>query len=349
MEAYYGGQEVSDILKTFKLEWQAEAIGRCCDQMDEYVADLMAIHGEPKMVLEATRSLLYDDTVFGTTDVTLFFPETRHLVIVDYKFGMGEVMAEENEQLMVYALAALPGFDAASVEIAICQPRVKQIETWITTPEALNTWATDVLYPAIEAAKDPNAVRSPGPVQCVYCDYGSRKGCPELGNAILEAYETVSEVSETLLPSVTTEELDILAGYIPFFETACSVIGKCITNRMLDGEVFENHKLVRKDTHLKWEDPEVADKFLARKKLNTEQRYAKKLISPSQAKKLLEYTKMAPPEKKALDKHIIKPEGEIVFAKRGDKRQEVTVEKPVEQIEIDFDTLVVPEDLSSIF
>jgi hypothetical protein len=352
MEAYYGGLEVTDIAKAFKLEWQLEAVSKCCDQMDEYIADLMSIHGEPEMHLEATRSLLYDETVFGTTDVTIFFPATSHLVIADYKFGMGEVMAEENEQLMVYAIAGLSAFPSVtSVEIAVVQPRVKKIESWITTPKALEDWANTVLYPAIEAAKDPNAARVPGAVQCEYCEYGRRKGCSEMANMALDLHSEIETVSGPMLNSVTTDELDTLAGYLPFFETACKVIGECITNRMLEGEVFENHKLVRKNTHLKWEDEEATDKFLARKKLTQEQRYTKKLITPSAAKKILGYPTLSSAEKKAIDKYIIKPEGEITFATRKDKRDEVIPEITVDVEVVEDLTLDMPEavDVSSLF
>ena len=76
---------------------------------------------------------------FGTSDAVIAAPAQRLLIIEDLKFGMGEqVWAEENEQMMLYALGALESLDLIygadafdTVTPVICQPRLDHIDdTW---------------------------------------------------------------------------------------------------------------------------------------------------------------------------------------------------------------------------
>lgn len=64
--------------------------------------------------------------LFGTSDCTLYFEEEKLLMVIDYKHGQGlAVEAENNPQLMYYALGALMKTKAACshVEMVIVQPR----------------------------------------------------------------------------------------------------------------------------------------------------------------------------------------------------------------------------------
>lgn len=96
---------------------------------------------------------------FGTADCIMI--GDGRIVIIDYKNGAGvPVDAENNPQMMLYALGALntfaPIFGGAIKEarLAIVQPNAGGIKTWDTTVEQLNNWVTEVAVPAAKQAFD---------------------------------------------------------------------------------------------------------------------------------------------------------------------------------------------------
>jgi hypothetical protein len=70
---------------------------------------------------------------FGTSDAIILAGDT--IKIIDLKYGMGvRVNAEENEQLMLYALGALETFGVTGsykkAKLVIVQPRLDHISEW---------------------------------------------------------------------------------------------------------------------------------------------------------------------------------------------------------------------------
>ena len=79
------------------------------------------------------------------------------LQIIDFKYGLGVlVSAEENPQMMCYALGALELFDdiydISTVRMTIYQPRRDNLSTYELSKEDLFRWAEDVLKPAADLA-----------------------------------------------------------------------------------------------------------------------------------------------------------------------------------------------------
>src|ERR1700758_4866736 len=71
-----------------------------------------------------------DPRLFGTADCMLWFPQYRHLIVVDYKYGFIDVgigaVVRPNKQPAAYAMAALDKLTSTrpeSVELAVFQPR----------------------------------------------------------------------------------------------------------------------------------------------------------------------------------------------------------------------------------
>jgi hypothetical protein len=87
---------------------------------------------------------------------------------IDWKFGDGiAVAAEENEQLMYYAAAAMRTPEAAwvfegatSIECIIIQPPV--IRRWTTTPKRIKAVCEKDLKRAVKVASLPDAKLNPG-------------------------------------------------------------------------------------------------------------------------------------------------------------------------------------------
>ena len=92
---------------------------------------------------------------FGTADCIIIADGT--LQIIDFKYGLGVlVSAEENPQMMCYALGALELFDdiydISTVRMTIYQPRRDNLSTYELSKEDLFRWAEDVLKPAADLA-----------------------------------------------------------------------------------------------------------------------------------------------------------------------------------------------------
>lgn len=96
---------------------------------------------------------------FGTADCIMIGAGT--IVIIDYKNGAGvPVEAEENPQMMLYALGALQvyapiyGDTIKRAVLKIVQPNAGGVKTWETTVPELETWAAAVVMPAARLAFD---------------------------------------------------------------------------------------------------------------------------------------------------------------------------------------------------
>ena len=97
----------------------------------------------------------YVEEGFGTGDCVIVADGT--LSVIDYKHGLGIlVSAEENPQMMCYALGALELFDGIydieEVSMTIFQPRRENISKHTMTKDALLSWAEDVLVPTAKLA-----------------------------------------------------------------------------------------------------------------------------------------------------------------------------------------------------
>ena len=86
---------------------------------------------------------------FGTGDLVIV--SDGILDVVDLKFGMMRVSANENPQLKLYALGALDMFgllyDIESVRMTICQPKLDSISTFEISVDELMEWAETELKP----------------------------------------------------------------------------------------------------------------------------------------------------------------------------------------------------------
>lgn len=94
---------------------------------------------------------------FGTADCVMIGGDT--IVIIDYKNGAGvPVEAEENPQMMLYALGAMHvyapifGDTIKNVRLIIVQPNTDGVKSWDTTVQTLKKWGVSTVKPTAEKA-----------------------------------------------------------------------------------------------------------------------------------------------------------------------------------------------------
>jgi len=134
----------------------------------------------------------------GTADGILI--GNGRICVVDYKNGSGvPVDAEENSQMMLYALGALKryapvyGDTIQSVHLSIVQPNAGGIKEWDTTTEALRTWGENVVKPAAALAWEGKGTFSAGE-WCRFCP--ARARCSARAARMLELESTKGAVPE---------------------------------------------------------------------------------------------------------------------------------------------------------
>lgn len=132
------------------------------DSTDTYLEVLketaMGFQQAPFVALETRVN--FSDWVpegFGTADCIMICRDT--IVIIDYKNGAGvPVEAEENPQMMLYALGAIQtyapifGESLSRAVLKIVQPNAGGTKSWETTVDALRSWAEDRVKPTAALA-----------------------------------------------------------------------------------------------------------------------------------------------------------------------------------------------------
>ena len=126
----------------------------------EHLKSLAMSYGDitPFVALEVRVD--YGDYVpegYGTADCVIIGGD--RLCVVDYKNGAGvPVEAENNPQLMLYALGALHvyapiyGDKIRTIDLSIVQPNAGGVKQWMTTAVELFAWAMTTVQPAARLA-----------------------------------------------------------------------------------------------------------------------------------------------------------------------------------------------------
>lgn len=162
---------------------------------------------------------------FGTADAILFNPETGHLEVRDLKYGMIVVYAENNDQLMLYALGAkhileTVGYEVKSVTVAIHQPRRDHYDEWeVPLDKLLEFGAYAHGRGVIALAAFPGEELHPDIKACEYCP--GKQDCPAFTKYVHKAlYEEFSDeggrlaVARPIEGETTPAELDMVEAWL---------------------------------------------------------------------------------------------------------------------------------------
>lgn len=305
----------------------------------------------------------------GTSDAVVLLPP--ELIVVDLKYGMGvRVDAQNNPQLMMYALAALEEFallgDFQTVRMVIHQPRLDHVSEWVCTVGELQLFAAEVKLAAerVDAAvafynTHDGALHekylSPGDEQCRFCR--AKATCPALATMVLttiseEFVDLTLPVAPQLVPNNAVRaysniELGNLLTAVDMIESWCKAVRAQAEAQLLAGAAVPGYKLVEgKRGNRKWASVEQAEALLKHLRLKVNEMYDLNLISPTSAEKLV-----GKPDEKG--KAILKPrqwtklqalitqsEGKPSVAPESDRRPALTLQASADEFDEDAGSLV---------
>jgi hypothetical protein len=201
--------------------------------------------------------------LFGTGDILVYKPKTKHLVVLDYKYGRGvAVDVEDNPQVLTYAVGAARMFADEGVELLTCvivQPRAFHVDGEVRKQD-LDAFDLaifeDILRAKAAATDDPDAALCAGD-QCKWCQVAH--ACPTLRDYVDDAVGVVfsddEEPSEEHLPKLidlTPERLGRLVKETVVIEGWLRRVMQYAHAEALEGRVPVGCKLVEKRASRKW-------------------------------------------------------------------------------------------------
>jgi hypothetical protein len=226
--------------------------------------------------------------VFGSTD--LMGRIGNKAIILDWKFGAGvPVPAEENEQLMFYAAAAMRTpeakwvFDGATeVELVIIQPPT--IKRWTTTIERIKQFE-QTLIRAVKIAEQPDAPLKNGD-HCRWCN--AKPVCPIMTGAVDRAIVMQMDKIDVDKIGAYLHNADLLEDWIKDLRSLAEEM-------MKKGKPVPGWKMVPKRATRSWVKEEDA-KVALLQHLKESEVIETKLVSPAAAEKLLKAQKLKLPD-----------------------------------------------------
>lgn len=291
----------------------------------------------------------------GTSDCVLIavWPDARaEICVIDLKYGRGvEVSAVENYQGMIYAEAArnehADFYDFTSVRIVIHQPRVSEKPSeWEITPAALQEWIATVAKPAAEQGQlyvdsvdfVPLSMADfvPGEKQCRFCK--AKAVCPALAKHVEDAIGMdFDQIPVSTLGAAVhlldNDELGDIYLSLDLIDSWAKAVRGRIEYELLNGNAVPGVKLVQgRRGARQWSSTEEAEALLKSMRLKQEQMYNFKLISPTQADKLL--AKESPRRWKRIESLIVQRDGSPSVAPEADKRPALVIAPPADDFEV---------------
>jgi hypothetical protein len=263
------------------------------DKLVPALALLDEIDPKQEMTYEVETRVGFGDLlpgVFGSTDFVGRLGDKA--VVLDWKFGDGvAVTAEENEQLMFYAAAAMRttalqwAFEGATeIECVIVQPPM--IRRWTTTPERIAQFEHQ-LVKAVKAAEQPDAGLKAGE-HCRWC--AAKPVCPQMTGAVDRALQVQLQEIDAATLGRYLANADVLEGWITDL--------RALAFQLLEKNIpVPGYKIVQKQARRQWVDDTKAIAALHDMGVPRDELFSPEEIrSPAQIEKVLKKRKLALPD-----------------------------------------------------
>lgn len=187
---------------------------------------------------------------FGTADAIIVSDDV--LSIIDLKYGAGiPVDAENNSQMMCYALGALELFDGiydiGKISMTIFQPRRENISTYEISKEELLEWADTKLAPAADLASKGEGEFHAGE-HCRFCK--EKATCRKRAEYNLELVQYDFKMPDVLEDA----EIEMILSKVDDLVSWASDIKEYALLQAVNGKQWNDWKVVEGRSNRKYTD-----------------------------------------------------------------------------------------------
>lgn len=258
----------------------------------------------------------YVDDCFGTADMVIASPDKLH--IIDLKLGKGvPVYAENNTQLMIYALGVLetvePIFDIETAELTIHQPRLQNVSTWEISAADLRVWGNEVLKPRSAMALSGEGEFAAGE-HCRFCK--AKNQCRARADEMLKLAQHEFKAA----PLLSDDEIaEVLSKADELAKWASDIYTYAQEKAISEGKLWTGYKLVRGKTNRKYTNEN--DVIEAAKAAGYRDIFKTSLIGITEMEKLMGKKKF----NEVLGGLVYKPEGKLTLVSETDKREAANI------------------------
>jgi len=291
---------------------------------DEYVSYVVEQFEAAKKVtsdavISIERKLNLTDYIpesFGTGDTIIISDHT--LAIIDLKYGKGvRVSADQNKQMMLYALGALREFDMLydieEVLMTVYQPRMDNVSSFMMTVSDLREWAETELKPKAQMAFDGAGEFVAGN-HCGFCR--AKVTCKALADEAMKMAQY--EFADAVL--LTDDEIADILTRVDLFKSWATSIQEYAFKEALAGKKWSGFKLVEGRSNRCYSDQEKVEYVLSQKGYPEELTHRRTLKPIGDMEKVL--SKKVFEEVLTKGGLILKPTGKPTLVPSTDKRVE---------------------------
>ncbi len=290
------------------------------DYVDMYVETCLERVSEakaktPDALFKIEQRLDFSEWVpegFGTGDFVIIADGTME--VCDLKYGKGvPVSADNNKQMMLYALGAISEFsflyDIEKVRMTIIQPRLDNISTFEVTVEDLVKWAEEYVRPRAELAIKGEGEFCAGD-HCRFCR--AKAVCKARADKNLELAKYEFEKPNTL----DNNDIAYILSKVDELVNWAGDVKEFALEQALNGKEFEGYKVVEGRSNRKYTDVEVIATTLEENGY-TDIFKPKELLTLTNMEKLVGKKKL----NELVGKYIEKPVGKPTLVPITDKRE----------------------------
>ena len=313
--------------KALKLRSRKPVSPYDCDEMDAYtdgyvefvleqLEEAKALCADPLVLIEQRLDFsCYVPDGFGTGDCLIVADKLLH--IIDLKYGQGVLVnAEENPQMMLYALGALRIFDCLydieTVSMTIYQLRRENISTWVISVAELRDWAEKTLKPKAELAFKGEGEYCPGS-WCQFCKAAVKCRARADAKLQLAKYEFAQP------PLLSDAEIgDIFGKLDDLIKWANELMAYAQDAAVNHGKQWPGYKLVESRTNRKYTDEEAV--IRAANAAGYHDIFKKTLIPITEMEKLMGKKAFA----EVLGSLVEKPKGRPTLVPVSDRRPAIS-------------------------
>lgn len=305
--------------------WKDEMQGYTDDYLDYIKTTALSLKSMPSVRIEQ-RVYFKEYTLAdpedeiegsGIADCILLYGDTVH--VIDFKYGKGvPVSAEENPQLMLYALGAYQAYrmlyPISKAKLTIVQPRLDSISEWGCPVDDLLKFGEYVKERAALAVKGEGDY-SPGKDVCRFCRASAQ--C----RARAEENVRLAFFTDKLPPLISNEEV---GQYLEKGEDVAKWLEKLkeyALKECLAGKAVPGWKAVEGKGGREWADIDKAFDILTKSGLAPEEMlWERKPLTAPQTEKLIGKRDF----QESIGEFVIKKPGKPALVKESDKRPAIT-------------------------